>query len=98
MPRLGEGLSLTRMPAHWMLGRLGERVMRPGGFGPSRRMVEALAPSPAGSGGEMWPGLGRKAELTLAAGPRSYVGIEPRHRNEKPPGGEEGRYAWGAGA
>lgn len=76
LPRLGEGLSLTRMPAHWMLGRLGKRVMRPGGFGPSRRMVEALAPSPADDVVEMWPGLGRTAELTLAAGPRSYVGIE----------------------
>jgi hypothetical protein len=27
------------MPAHWMPGRSGKRVVRPGGFGPSERMT-----------------------------------------------------------
>lgn len=75
-PRLGEGLSLRRMPAHWMLGRLGKRVMRPGGFGPSQRMVAALDIGPADDVVEMWPGLGRTAALALAGRPTSYVGIE----------------------
>jgi hypothetical protein len=75
-PRLGEGLSLTRMPAHWMLGRLGKRVMRPGGLGPSRRMVDALQVGPQDDVVEMWPGLGATTLLALAGEPRSYVGIE----------------------
>jgi SAM-dependent methyltransferase len=64
------------MPAHWMLGRLGKRVMRPGGLGPSRRMIDALGIGAADDVVEMWPGLGRTAALALAAAPRSYVGIE----------------------
>jgi hypothetical protein len=64
------------MPAHWMLGRLGKRVMRPGGFGPSERMIRELGIGPADDVIEMWPGLGRTASLALAAHPASYVGIE----------------------
>jgi hypothetical protein len=75
-PRLGEGLSLSRMPAHWMLGRLGKRVMRPGGFGPSQRMIDELRIGPTDDVVEMWPGLGRTAALALAGKPRSYVGVE----------------------
>jgi hypothetical protein len=76
VPRLGEGLSLRRMPAHWMLGRLGKRVMRPGGFEPSRAMVTELAIEPSDDVVEMWPGLGRTTALAAGFGPQSYVGIE----------------------
>ncbi|MDI2029324.1 methyltransferase domain-containing protein [Saccharopolyspora sp. TS4A08] len=64
------------MPAHWMLGRLGKRVMRPGGFGPSQRMIDKLGIGPEDDVVEMWPGLGRTTALALAGNPRSYVGIE----------------------
>lgn len=75
-PRLGEGLPLTRMPAHWMLGRLGKRVMRPGGLDLSRRLVAALEIGPDDDVVELWPGLGVTSELALAGGPRSYTGVE----------------------
>jgi hypothetical protein len=64
------------MPAHWMLGRLGKKVMRPGGLGLSRWMLERLAIGPADDVVELWPGLGVTTEIALAAGPRSYTGIE----------------------
>lgn len=41
-PLLGESVPLARMPAHWMLARLGKKVMRPGGLTPSLHMLEAL--------------------------------------------------------
>lgn len=75
-PRLGEGLPLSRMPAHWMLGRLGKRVMRPGGFGPSRKMLADLSIGSDDDVVEMWPGLGRTTAVAIAPGPASYVGIE----------------------
>ena len=59
-----------------MLGRLGKRVMRPGGFGPSERMIRELAIGPADHVVEMWPGLGRTTALALAGRPISYVGVE----------------------
>jgi SAM-dependent methyltransferase len=64
------------MPAHWMLGRLGKRVMRPGGFGPSRRMIANLGITESDDVIELWPGLGRTAALALANHPRSYLGVE----------------------
>ncbi len=75
-PELGAGLPLTRMPAHWMLGRLGKKVMRPGGFAMSERMIANLAITASDDVVEMWPGLGRTAALALAYRPRSYIGIE----------------------
>lgn len=75
-PQLGEGLPLTRMPAHWMLGRLGKKVMRPGGFAMSERMISNLAITTSDDVVEMWPGLGRTAALALSRHPRSYTGIE----------------------
>lgn len=75
-PRLGEGLSLRRMPAHWMLGRLGKRVMRPGGLGSSQWLIDQLCIGADDDVVEMWPGLGRTTALALTRKPRSYVGIE----------------------
>lgn len=76
VPELGAGLSLTRMPAHWMLGRLGKRVMRPGGLGPSLAMLDELGISPGDDVVELWPGLGVTTGHALTGTPRSYVGVE----------------------
>lgn len=75
-PRLGEGVPLARMPAHWMLGRLGKKVMRPGGLTPSLHMLDALQIGSDDDVVDMWPGLGVTTERTLAAHPRSYTAIE----------------------
>lgn len=75
-PLLGEGVPLARMPAHWMLARLGKKVMRPGGLTPSLHMLDALKITPDDDVVDMWPGLGVTTERTLAARPRSYTAIE----------------------
>ncbi|TAM71072.1 MAG: hypothetical protein EPN48_02375 [Microbacteriaceae bacterium] len=75
-PRLGEGVPLARMPAHWMLGRLGKKVMRPGGLTPSLHMLDALQIGPEDDVVDMWPGLGVTTQRTLAAHPHSYTAIE----------------------
>lgn len=75
-PLLGEGVPLARMPAHWMLARLGKKVMRPGGLTPSLHMLEALRIGPDDDVVDMWPGLGVTTRRTLAARPRSYTAIE----------------------
>lgn len=63
------------MPGHWLLARLGKRVLRPGGLGLTRRLIEH-AGVPDADVVELAPGLGRTATDILAAGPRSYVGVE----------------------
>ncbi|MGB3731127.1 methyltransferase domain-containing protein [Microbacterium sp.] len=75
-PRLGGDVPLARMPAHWMLGRLGKKVMRPGGLQLSLRMIDALGIGPDDDVVDFWPGLGITTERMLARDPRSYVAIE----------------------
>lgn len=62
-------------PGHWLLARLGKRVLRPGGLGLTRHLLDE-----AGIAGadvvELAPGLGRTATEILTRHPRSYVGVE----------------------
>ena len=49
LPMPGEQLKSEKMPGHWLLARLGKRVLRPGGRQLTRRMIEALNIQPADS-------------------------------------------------
>lgn len=74
--RPGEGLSTAKMPGHWLLARLGKRVLRPGGLELTRRMVEELGIGPLDDVVEFAPGLGVTARLALERNPSSYTGVE----------------------
>ena len=60
---------------HWLLARLGKRVLRPGGVGLTRTMLAGAGVTDADVL-ELAPGLGRTAAEILARQPRSYVGAE----------------------
>ncbi len=60
---------------HWLLARLGKRVLRPGGIGLTRVLLTNAAVSNADVV-EFAPGLGRTAAEILARSPRSYLGVE----------------------
>ena len=72
----GGGLSATRMPGHWLLARLGKRLLRPGGLGLTWRLLEALAIQPSDAVVEFAPGLGVTARMTLSLHPASYTAVE----------------------
>jgi ubiquinone/menaquinone biosynthesis C-methylase UbiE len=72
----GEGLNTEKMPGHWVLARLGKRVLRPGGMELTRRMLEALRIQPNDDVVEFAPGMGVTAELTLELNPASYTAVE----------------------
>lgn len=72
----GGELSAARMPGHWLLARMGKRVLRPGGLELTRRMLEALDIQPSDAVVELAPGLGVTAKLTLSRRPASYTAIE----------------------
>ncbi len=72
----GATLDVSRMPGHWLLARLGKRVLRPGGRELTAKMLEALGIAPSDHLVELAPGLGATTRVALAAGPASYVGIE----------------------
>ena len=76
LPRPGEGLKTEKMPGHWVLARLGKRVLRPGGMELTRRMLKLLAINPADEVIEFAPGMGTTARLALALAPSSYTAVE----------------------
>ncbi len=63
------------LPGHWLLARLGKRVLRPGGLELTTRLL-AAAKIPGADVVELGPGLGRTARDIVGAGPRSYVGVD----------------------
>jgi len=67
---------LEKMPGHWLLARMGKRVLRPGGVELTRELLTALAIDARDDVVEFAPGLGATARLTLARNPRSYTAIE----------------------
>ncbi len=73
---IGEQSEEGRMPGHWLLARLGKRVLRPGGVGLTRAMLGALDIGSSASVVEFAPGLGVTARLALEHCPRSYTGVE----------------------
>ncbi|HEY0078733.1 MAG TPA: methyltransferase domain-containing protein [Pyrinomonadaceae bacterium] len=72
----GGGLKTEKMPGHWVLARLGKRVLRPGGMELTRRMLASLGIGGRDDVVEFAPGMGITARLTLALGPASYTAVE----------------------
>ena len=72
----GGDLATPKMPGHWVLARLGKRVLRPGGMELTRRMLDALGIGGKDDVVEFAPGLGLTAQLTLKRHPASYTAVE----------------------
>ena len=73
---LGEKLDTTKMPGHWLLARLGKRVLRPGGRELTQQMLNGLCIKSSDDVVEFAPGLGFTAQLTLEQKPASYRAVE----------------------
>lgn len=61
---------------HWILAKMGKRVLRPGGKELTKKLVNCLKISTADDFVEFAPGMGFTASLVLEAKPNSYTGIE----------------------
>ena len=72
----GSELKADKMPGHWLLARMGKRVLRPGGIELTRQMIDALGIESSDHVVEFAPGLGATARLTLQERPASYTGVE----------------------
>ncbi|HXY65677.1 MAG TPA: methyltransferase domain-containing protein [Mycobacterium sp.] len=85
MTRIRQRGSRERLPSatraddvvqgHWLLARLGKRVLRPGGVELTRTLLARAGVADADVL-ELAPGLGRTATEIVARQPRSYVGAE----------------------
>lgn len=65
-----------KMPGHWLLAKMGKRVLRPGGLELTRVMLERLGIDSGDEVVEFAPGLGVTARMTLSRQPASYTAIE----------------------
>jgi hypothetical protein len=72
----GQTLQTEKMPGHWLLARLGKRVLRPGGVELTQRMLDALNVHSQDKVVEFAPGLGLTAKLVLQHRPATYTAIE----------------------
>lgn len=63
------------MSGHWLLAKLGKRVLRPGGRELTQRMLEAAQISDSDVV-ELAPGLGHTAREIVRREPRSYRGVD----------------------
>lgn len=64
------------MPGHWLLAKMGKRVLRPGGLELTRIMLERLNIQSRDAVVEFAPGLGVTARMTLSRQPASYTAVE----------------------
>ncbi len=75
-PSAARQAAAEKMPGHWLLAKMGKRVLRPGGLELTRQLLHALTIGDRDDVVEFAPGLGVTARMTLAQSPRSYTAIE----------------------
>lgn len=68
--------SFKTAPGHWILARMGKKVLRPGGKELTQKLISALSISSKDELVEFAPGLGFTAALALKQKPKPYVGID----------------------
>ena len=73
LPRAGR--RTEDVAGHWVLARLGKRVLRPGGRRLSHQLLLDVDPE-ARDVVEFAPGIGRTAAEIVALAPLSYIGVE----------------------
>ena len=71
------GPEAGRMQGHWLLAKLGKRILRPGGLALTAKLLEQAKPTADDDIVELGPGVGATAEVLLRANPRSYRGVDP---------------------
>ena len=68
--------TLNTEQGHWLLAKMGKRVLRPGGKELTQWLMGELGVVPEDDLVEFAPGLGFTAAIALAKNPRSYTGVE----------------------
>lgn len=63
-------------PGHWILARMGKKVLRPGGSELTIKLVDAMNFNHSDEVVEFAPGLGFTAGLILNGHPKTYTGID----------------------
>lgn len=68
--------TLNMEQGHWILAKMGKKVLRPGGKELTTKLIENLKITSEDDIVEFAPGLGFTASIALKSNPKSYTGIE----------------------
>ena len=68
--------TLNEHQGHWMLAKLGKRVLRPGGRELTEFLIKELQITPEDDIVEFAPGLGFTANIACGYRPKSYTGVD----------------------
>ncbi len=71
-----ENVETKKMQGHWILAKMGKRVLRPGGLELTTQMLRGLQITQADEIVEFAPGLGVTTKITLKHNPALYTAIE----------------------
>lgn len=71
-----ETSSYEKLPGHWVLAKLGKKVLRPGGIVLTHWMLSQLNITSHDEVLEMAPGIGATTREVLSKEPKSYVGVD----------------------
>ncbi len=72
----GGSIEPDRIAGHWLLARLGKKVLRPGGVEMTNKMLTSLDIGSRDDVVEVAPGLGSTTRLVLEKNPASYRGVD----------------------
>ncbi len=67
---------MSKAQGHWILAKMGKRVLRPGGKELTQKLISELHISPQDDIVEFAPGIGFTASLMVAKHPKSYTGVD----------------------
>ncbi len=73
---MGNNKKIDDRQGHWILAKMGKRVLRPGGKELTLKMIDALKINSNDDVVEFAPGMGFTAQMTLSKNPNSYTGVE----------------------
>lgn len=68
--------SINTKQGHWILAKMGKKVLRPGGKELTQKLIKNLDINTTDDIVEFAPGLGFTASIALQSNPKSYTGIE----------------------
>ena len=75
-PDYGGSADLDKIPGHWLLARMGKRVLRPGGLEYTEKLLRGLEIGPDTHVVELAPGLGATTERIAERRPGSLIVVE----------------------
>lgn len=67
---------MSKAQGHWILAKMGKKVLRPGGKELTLKMIDSLHINSNDHVTEFAPGLGYTASLALKQNPKTYCGVE----------------------